>query len=168
MLELIPELNFVKAFKNEEGRNFFHLNLQGLARGEGVVVEVISGFEDYFETAPTLNLDLPKMPEALSKLSRSHLVEGYGLEVAKLVLQGPLNETMDLAGLGFQIEIDLRYIDQFEDPNQSLFTTYIEFSEVARKQTLGDYLGLSAARLAAARMAGLQSFKRFGSRLESL
>jgi hypothetical protein len=166
---LFPELRYAKAFVNSEGRRFLHLKISGFGQGEGILVEVLKGLDAYFAADKVLTVDV-SFPEAVkmeSPLSESAWVKDFGPSLSQVVLQGPLNETFDLARIGFQLEFEIQAVDPAANGDDTLVSAYLRLFSKTPKTRIGDFRGVSDRQMTALEIAGRQSLKAFGQALQN-
>ncbi|TVQ76314.1 MAG: hypothetical protein EA369_10195 [Bradymonadales bacterium] len=162
LAKLLPGVRLVQPFKLSDGRRMLYLKVQGLAQAEGLVLQVREGWEQAFAEAPVWEVSLPEMKAYPSQLAKSPFVQALGANSGVLSLQGPLNETMDLAGLQFLLEVSTQNLEG----GHSVLSSQLSLYPVRPPETLGDYLGMSERRLSLAELGGRRVMEAFVSRLK--
>jgi len=159
---LIPQLGFGRAFTDEGGRKFLYLKLNGISRGDGILMEVRQGLDGLFKDAPSLKVSFPASAGFRPQLAGSPWTKPFKSAQTSIVLEGPLNESFDLAGIGLLFEMQVHGAGQEKALLSSIITLYPRTPE----KELGDFQGITERRLAAAEFAGQRLFRSLVGRLK--
>lgn len=187
---LVPGLSFVRAFKGAEDRKFIYVKVKGALDGTGLLFEVRSGFDQFFQTADQLPFEVKSVHSIPAQLggqnpwqteidqaiaARQKQGESLSLRPQRsIVLHGPLNKTLEFNGIIGAIRLEVMGLSGSKQDesggvvqmNQTYLLQQISFFRTPWEQEWGRFSFLVSGRdLEFARMQIERSANAFRARL---
>lgn len=211
----LPEVAFIKPFKSADNRALLYFKIRGLLDGSSFLVEIKEARGEALVAFNNLILNSSTLPLWATEMSQNNVLipaanpwlQSLQQEIGQtnsvnqvqrvlggpskemvFTLDGPLNPSMSLAGVRFQLRCDLRaysisrlggvqpdlisdFISKSNGNNGGVEWTYfsaqLSFSPETPSQELGDYRGFRERQLAATEWGGSNFLRDLRSALES-
>jgi hypothetical protein len=190
--DVFENVAFARTYKDKAGKKLLYLKLRGLGDGLGILMEVKQGADQAFRNAKDFNSsgayqyrntlqdvnlatdpnaqELTKEVAATNKANSAEmrtLVNG-----PSLVLEGPLNEIMELPNLRVTLNLSVGTYMVMKKGQLPVIKSYLvsktAFGSQTPKESLGDYRGFGDARLGLAERMAKDLFAVLQLKLASL
>lgn len=196
---IFPQVAFSRPYVTQEGRQFLYLKLRGLGDGLGVLMEVKNANPEAFANARELVASSEIAPARDTSAEVSTREEENELQLRKeidkanasgaqprflgasggIVLEGPINEVMELPGVRISINLGFAPYTSIKSTGagaskasalarKTYLVAKVAFGNQMPKEQLGDYRGFGDQRLSLAQSMGVNVLESLKETLEKL